>query len=134
MAKESQFKGYYISPTFPEVAVNKKGEVVRLKDCHIKSNTIEGKPFAKVGDKTYGSLTIKNYRFVRTYNAKAKKRMKVYVHRIVAEAFLGKEPNGKPYVNHKDKNTENNAADNLEWSSVSENTKHGLESYDYLNW
>lgn len=46
------------------------------------------------------------------------------LHRLVAEAFI-QNPEGKPVVNHKDKNVQNNAADNLEWATVSENTRHG---------
>ncbi len=44
------------------------------------------------------------------------------VHKLVAEAFFGKQP-GKQ-VNHKDGNKFNNTLDNLEWTTPRENTQH----------
>lgn len=56
------------------------------------------------------------------------------VHRIVAGAFLANKDN-KPCINHKDGNKLNNHANNLEWVTYSENTKHaykeGLEKARY---
>ena len=45
-----------------------------------------------------------------------------YVHRLVAEAFLGKTQGLE--VNHKDGNKSNNNVNNLEWVTASENQKH----------
>lgn len=36
------------------------------------------------------------------------------VHRLVATAFVD-NPNGYRYVRHKDRNRQNNTAENLEW-------------------
>lgn len=44
-------------------------------------------------------------------------------HREVAKHFVP-NPNNLPIANHKDGNKKNNRADNLEWVSISENTKH----------
>jgi len=48
------------------------------------------------------------------------------VHRLVAAAFIGSPPVGKPFVNHIDGNKANNKAANLEYVSHAENTAHSI--------
>lgn len=48
------------------------------------------------------------------------------IHRIVCEAFNGKPPDGKEFVNHIDGNKHNNDATNLEWCSREENMRHAV--------
>ena len=53
------------------------------------------------------------------------KQLFQHVHRLVCSAFWP-NPNKKPIVNHKDGNKMNNTADNLEWTTASENVRHAL--------
>ena len=52
------------------------------------------------------------------------KRKRVYLHRILAEAFIS-NPNNLPCVNHKDENKLNNSLDNLEWCDWTYNNRYG---------
>ena len=49
---------------------------------------------------------------------------KMFVHRLVAEAFIP-NPDNLPIINHKDENPRNNSVDNLEWCSYQYNTSYG---------
>lgn len=55
---------------------------------------------------------------------KNKKRHQISIHRLVAQAFI-ENPNHLPCVNHKDCNTYNNKAENLEWCSYIYNCNYG---------
>lgn len=63
--------------------------------------------------------------YLRVELWKDKTGKKTYVHRMVAEAFLP-NPLHKKEVNHKDSNPRNNAVENLEWVSSSENSRHAV--------
>ena len=52
----------------------------------------------------------------------------VYIHRMVAIAFLGYPIKPEYQVNHKDGNVENNNLNNLEWVTPSENIRHAINT------
>jgi hypothetical protein len=84
----------------------------------VTSKTISGKLLSGKADK-------KGYPRVDIYSNG--KRRPVYIHRLVAEAFLA-AISGKTHVNHKDGNTTNNRATNLEWMTQQENNEHSRKT------
>jgi hypothetical protein len=69
------------------------------------------------------SINRHGYNTIGLYIEKGKRPKTFYVHRLVAEAFLGEIPEGME-VNHKDGNKLNNAVTNLEIVTPSENQRH----------
>ena len=63
------------------------------------------------------------YFFVYLYKKGIKKMY--FVHRLIAEAFL-ENPDNLPVVNHMDQNKQNNRVDNLEYCTISYNTRYSL--------
>lgn len=78
---------------------------------------------SKIGTSRIIKPRLKNsgYLFVTLY--KAGQRKNFYIHQLVARAFIGERP-AKADVNHIDGNKLNNAADNLEYVTRSENMEH----------
>lgn len=57
-------------------------------------------------------------------------RKSIGVHRIIALTFL-ENKNNYPVVNHIDHNKQNNNVINLEWCTISYNTKDGYNYHNY---
>ena len=69
--------------------------------------------------------TIKNKKgYIGVHLSKNNKDKTVYIHRLVAQAFIP-NPNNYPQVNHKDEDKTNNHVDNLEWCTAKYNSNYG---------
>jgi hypothetical protein len=99
--------------------VSNQGRVRGVKRTVIKKN---GVPFTAKECILTLHKTKKGYLIADLWKDNKEKRL--YVHRLVAMAFIP-NPYGYKEVNHKDENKENNTIDNLEWSSRLENVRHG---------
>lgn len=107
------YEGYYQVSNFGRVksvsrrVVNHKSGSTRLVQSKILSPCDNGNGYLVVSLRKDG------------------KRKSAYVHRIVAEAFVENKEN-KPNINHKDYNTKNNVATNLEWCTQKENVAYSV--------
>lgn len=103
------------SISFPKIEVSKDG---RLRTWHSGWNRhVEKQPrYDKDGYYIIGT----RHDDGRTTTAR--------VHRLVAEAYIP-NPDNLPVINHINGIKNDNRVENLEWSSVAQNTQHG---YDYL--
>ena len=108
------YEGYYVVDQFGRVY-----GVDRVTTVADNGRTYE-KPIT--GKRMKQSLHTKGYKTVSlTKNGKTKT---VFVHRLVAEAFI-ENPDNLPFVNHKDEDKTNNFVDNLEWCTASYNRSYG---------
>ena len=87
-------------------------------------------------NKTLGGKQMKQNLHSKGYKGfsltKDGKTKTVFVHRIVAEAFIPNE-NNLPMVNHKDEDKTNNFAENLEWCTASYNRSYGKAIEKHAN-
>ena len=70
--------------------------------------------------------TENGYGYLKVGLRKNKKHKNLYIHRLVATAFLSNE-NNLPQVNHIDGNKHNNCVDNLEWCTEKDNSIHARD-------
>lgn len=65
--------------------------------------------------------------YLAAHLSKDGKDCHIFIHRLVAQAFLP-NPEGLPQVNHKDEDKTNNAVWNLEWCSAAYNNAYGTHN------
>lgn len=90
-------------------------------DCYYVNNNLEiiNKDTNKIKSQNIGK---RGYKYVTLNRKSDNVQIKVYVHKIIALAFI---KNGKyECINHKDGNKLNNAIDNLEFCTNQENIIH----------
>ena len=108
------YEGYYEVDQFGRVysldRIIKVSDNGRLYDKHIKGKQL------KQSMHTNGYKTV-----ALTKDGKTKG---LFVHRVVAEAFID-NPNNLPMVNHKDEDKTNNFVENLEWCTNEYNLNYG---------
>lgn len=82
-------------------------------EMHLKETILKPGKMGKCG-----------HRFVNL--RKDRRATSFYVHRLVALAFIGDQPDGKPQVAHWDGDPSNNHVSNLRWASASENSQDSI--------
>lgn len=97
---------------FPNYSIDCSGRVLNLKT----GKYLLGQKNSKSG---YWSVQLSN---------KGKKK-RLYIHRIVAMAFLD-NPENKATVNHINGNLDDNTIENLEWATQQENSDHSYRELD----
>lgn len=80
-----------------------------------------------INEKTLNSYKGKNGYLVRRFKIKKGEYKTLYVHRIVALAFI-KNPKNKKQVNHKNGIKNDNRVSNLEWVTNQENAIHSWKN------
>lgn len=83
----------------------------RVRRVHIVTPIANGK--------AYHRISLSRYRNGKTRSADTERAF--FVHRLVAEAFIGPCPDGKSHVAHRDGNPVNNTPENLYWATPKEN-------------
>ncbi len=102
---ESNTEEMSVVDDYPNYMVTRSGQVYNCKNKRFL------KPIPNKNGYVYVTL------------CKAGKKKNRYVHTLIAACYI-ENPENKPFVNHIDSNKQNNAVDNLEWCTQSENTIH----------
>jgi hypothetical protein len=110
-----------VAPSAPTLLISETGRVVRMASSRRKGNGWQTFPEVELRPRRIGA----GYLAVNSKDKGVKKTL--YLHRLVAESFLGK-PIDSNEVNHKDGNKANNSVSNLEWTTHSKNLHHAISS------
>jgi hypothetical protein len=115
---------------FPSLTVSEHGDVVRLASSRQQKfgNKIRWRFLPE--QKLNARITGAGYMAVQTKTGGG--RATLYVHRLVAQAFIPRPPHCNE-VNHLDGDKRNNSLENLEWTTHSANLKHAYATGLFKN-
>ena len=105
-----------------KIGVSANGDIYSLDNFNVRSN---GRIFNKRGVKIKPALDA--YGYLRCTFSNKGKRQSVYVHRLVAMAYIP-NPENKPTVNHINGNKTDNRVENLEWATQHEQKVHAMRN------
>lgn len=105
---------------FSRYLISDKGRV----KCILRRNNAYNNYYK--ADYIMQQFNYKGYRKIQLTNDSGK-RVTMFVHRLVALAFLPQTV-GKKFINHKDGNKTNNCVENLEWCTQQENIHHAINT------
>lgn len=105
-----------------KVGVNSDGDIYSVSTLIHRSN---GRIYNKRGVKIQPALDA--YGYLRCTFSNKGKRQSVYVHRLVAMAYIP-NPENKPTVNHINGNKTDNRVENLEWATQHEQKAHAIRN------
>ena len=106
-------------------------EVSNLGNVRSVTRTMERIHWGTISKYTKLGVPLNPYMHTKGYQkvdlTKDGEKNKLYVHRLVALAFIENAKN-KPQVNHKNGIKTDNNVDNLEWVTNTENRQHAIEA------
>lgn len=81
--------------------------------------------YGKNGNPLRPNINSRGYKYI-VFCSSGNKMKTMTVHRIIASTFI-ENPNNFPVVNHLDGNKLNNSVENLEWTTLSGNSRHAID-------
>ena len=110
-----------------------KPVIYKGKLTHYKISNY-GNVINTISNRKLKPVNVNGYKALRLCDKKAGflKPVNVYIHRLVAKAFIS-NPDNKPEVNHIDLNRSNNHVSNLEWVTTEENYEHARQHGAFLD-
>lgn len=87
--------------------------------------SIDGRVYSKSARKCVATPPNSHgYLYVGTKTKGARKNF--LIHRVLMQVYGPAQPEGKPHINHRNGNKQDNRLENLEWCNRSENMKHSI--------
>ena len=108
-----------VPPSAPTLLVSETGRIIRPASSRRRGSGWRTLPEAELRPRRIGA----GYLAISSKDRGVKRTF--YLHRLVAEAFLGK-PADSNEVNHLDGDKSNNHVSNLEWTTHSQNLQHAV--------